>query len=126
MTSPACGPKIFYPDDPTGEWEQAAGVELPEGGEAALERIWVIVASEANGTLYAGGDPGVLFESRDGGATWELNRGLWEHPKRQFWQPGGGGLCLHSIATTPGDPDRLAVRISPGRVRPSDDRGATC
>jgi hypothetical protein len=125
VTSPHYGPKIWYADDPTGEWEQASGVALPEGGEAALERIWVIVASEADGTLYAGGDPGVLFESRDGGASWELNRGLWEHPTRPRWQPGGGGLCLHSIATWPGDPDRLAVGISAAGVWLSDDRGAT-
>src|ERR671935_273442 len=84
-----------------GEWEQADGVALPEGGEKALERIWVITSGEADGLLYAGGDPGVLFESHDGGVTWELNRGLWDHPTHTEWQPGGGGLCLHSIATWP-------------------------
>jgi len=125
VTSAFYGPKVWYTDDPKGEWEQASGVALPEGGEGALERIWVIVAGEAGGTLYAGGDPGVLFESRDGGASWELNRGLWEHPSREFWQPGGGGLCLHSIATWPGDPDRLAVGISAAGVWLSDDGGAT-
>lgn len=125
VTSPFYGPKIWYTDDPTGEWEQAGGVALPEGGEAALDRIWVIVAGEADGTLYAGGDPGVLFESRDDGASWELNRGLWEHPSRQFWQAGGGGLCLHSIATWPGDPQRLAVAISAAGVWLTDDGGVT-
>ena len=125
VTSAFYGPKVWYADDPTGDWEQARGVMLPEGGEAALERIWVIVAGEADGTLYAGGDPGVLFESRDGGASWELNRGLWEHPSREHWQPGGGGLCLHSIATWPGDPDRLAVGISAAGVWLTEDRGVT-
>jgi hypothetical protein len=112
VTSPFYGPKIWYTDDPAGEWEQAQGVALPGGGDAALERIWVIVAAEAEGTLYAGGDPGVLFESRDGGATWEVVRTLWDHPTRPDWQPGGGGLCLHSIAPWPGDPDRLALALS--------------
>jgi photosystem II stability/assembly factor-like uncharacterized protein len=125
VTSPFYGPKIMYTDDPTGEWEQADGVALPGGGDAALERIWVIVAGEEDGTLYAGGDPGVLFESRDGGASFELNRGLWEHPSRSSWQPGGGGLCLHSIVTWPGEPDRLAVAISAAGVWLTDDRGAT-
>jgi hypothetical protein len=125
VTSSFYGPKIWYTDDPAGEWEQASGIALPEGGEAALERIWTIVPGEADGTLYAGGDPGVLFESRDGGASWELNRGLWEHPTRDRWQPGGGGLCLHSIATWPGDPDRLAVAISAAGVWLTEDRGAT-
>jgi len=125
VTSAFYGPKLWYTDDPGGEWEQASGVALPEGGEAALERIWVIVAGEADGTLYAGGDPGVLFESRDGGVSWELNRGLWEHPTRKSWQPGGGGLCLHSISTWPGEPERLAVAISAAGVWLSDDGGAT-
>ena len=108
VTSPFYGPKIWHADDPAGEWTQADGVALPEGGDAALERIWVLVPGEDDGTVYAGGDPGVLFESRDGGASWELNRALWEHPTRPSWEPGGGGLCLHSIVPWPGDPDRLA------------------
>jgi photosystem II stability/assembly factor-like uncharacterized protein len=125
-TSPFYGPKIFYTDgDPAGEWEQADGVALPEGGDQALERIWVITPGEANGTVYAGGDPGVLFESRDGGESWELNAGLWEQPSRPEWQPGGGGLCLHSIATWPGDPDRLAVAVSAAGMWLSEDGGRT-
>jgi len=125
VTSAFYGPKLWYTDDPAGEWEQAQGVALPEGGDAALERIWVIVAGEADGTIYAGGDPGVLFESRDGGESFALNRGLWEHPTRPKWTPGGGGLCLHSIATWPDEPDRIAVAISAAGVWLSDDRGET-
>ena len=125
VTSPFYGPKLWYAEDPAGEWEQAEGIALPEGGEAALERIWVIVAGEAEGLLYAGGDPGVLFESRDSGASWELNRGLWEHPTRDKWQPGGGGLCLHTICTWPGEPDRLAVAVSAAGVWLTDDGGAS-
>src|SRR3954451_14911617 len=95
VTSPFYGPKIFYAESLDGEWQQAEGVALPEGGDEALERIWTIVPGEADGVLYAGGAPGGLFESRRGGAPWELNRALWEHPTRGNWQPGGGGLCLH-------------------------------
>jgi len=124
-TSPFYGPKLWYADDPAGAWEQADGVALPAGGDVALERIWTIVTGERDATLYAGGDPGVLFESRDGGASWELNRALWEHPTRDTWQPGAGGLCLHSIATWPGQPDRLAVAISAAGVWLTDDGGAT-
>jgi len=125
VTSPFYGPKLFGAEDPAGEWEQAEGVTLPEGGQAALERIWTIVAGEADGLLYAGGDPGVLFESRDGGRAWQLNRGLWDQPTRESWQPGGGGLCLHSIVTWPGEPDRLAVGISAAGVWLTDDGGST-
>src|SRR5579884_3866999 len=125
VTSPFYGPKIFHAEDPAGEWEQAEGVALPEGGEQALERIWVIACGETEGLVYAGGDPGVLFESRDGGASWQLNAGLWEQPSRPKWQPGGGGLCLHSIATWPGEPDRLAVAVSAAGMWLSDDGGQT-
>ncbi len=127
VTSAFYGPKIWYADDPQGEWDQADGVALPEGGDVALERIWTIVAGEGDGdrTLYAGGDPGVLFESRDDGASWELNRALWEHPTRPSWQPGGGGLCLHSIVPWPGDADRLALGISAVGVWLTEDGGRT-
>jgi photosystem II stability/assembly factor-like uncharacterized protein len=123
-TSPFYGPKIFCAEDPAGEWEQAQGVALPDGSGDALVRIWVIAAA-GDGRLYAGGDPGVLFESRDGGTSWELNRSLWDHRTSEGWQPGGGGLCLHSIAPWPGEPDRLAVGVSAAGVWLTDDGGAT-
>ncbi len=121
-TNPFYGPKIFYTEDPEGEWTQAEGVALPAGGDEALERIWVITPGE-DGVLYAGGDPGVLFESADGGESWQLNEPLWEHRKAESWQPGGGGLCLHSIAPWPGDPDRLAVAVSAAGVWLTEDHG---
>ena len=125
-TSPFYGPKLFYTDgDPSAGWEQAAGVELPAGGDQALERIWVIAPGEAPGTLYLGADPGVLLESHDDGASWEINQGLWNQPSRPEWQPGGGGLCLHSICTWPGDPQRLAVAISAAGIWLSDDGGTS-
>ncbi|MBV9836668.1 MAG: hypothetical protein JO156_01015 [Solirubrobacterales bacterium] len=124
-TSPFYGPKIFSTDDPAGEWEQAGGVALPEGGEQALNRIWVIAPGEADGALYAGGDPGTLFQSTDGGASWELNAGLWEHPTRAHWQPGGGGLCVHSIVPWPGDAERLSVAVSAAGVWHTDDGGSS-
>ena len=127
-TSPFYGPKIWFAEDPAGEWKQAEGVVLPEGGDEALQRIWVIVAGGDGGegrSLYAGGDPGVLFESRDGGETWELNRALRKHRVDEDWQPGGGGLCLHSIVPWPGEPDRLAVAVSAAGVWLTDDHGET-
>lgn len=125
LTSAFYGPKIMLADDPAGEWEQAEGVALPEGDDAALKRIWVIEPGEEEGVLYAGGDPGVLFESRDGGGTWTLNRGLWEQPTRPDWSPGGGGLCLHTVVTWPGDPSKLTIGISAVGVWHTDDGGET-
>jgi hypothetical protein len=140
VTSWFYGPRIWVTDDPTGEWEQTKGTVLPgdkesdpemaadgppEGYKGALQRLWVIVPGEEDGVLYTGGDPGPLFESRDGGLTWSLNRGLWDHPTRSDWTPGGGGLCLHTIVTWPGDASKLLVAISAVGVWLTDDGGAT-
>ncbi len=119
------GPKLWVTDDPRGEWEQAQGIALPEGGDASLARMWVIEPGEADDVLYAGGDPGVLFESRDGGLTWELNAALWEHETRPQWTPGAGGLCLHTIVPWPGDPSRLMVAISAVGVWVTEDGGGS-
>jgi photosystem II stability/assembly factor-like uncharacterized protein len=125
VTSAFYGPKIFFADDPGGEWEQAEGLALPEGGEKTLERLWSIVPGEEDDLLYAGGAPGVLFESRDGGATWALNEAFWNQPTRPDWSPGAGGMCMHSIATWPGDPSKVALAISAVGVWLTDDGGQT-
>ncbi len=123
VTSAFYGPKIFVTDDLADEWQQAEGLALPEGGEKSLERLWSIVPGEEDGLLYAGGAPGVLFESRDGGLNWELNQPFWDQPTRPDWNPGAGGMCMHSIATWPGDPSRIALAISAVGVWLSDDGG---
>jgi photosystem II stability/assembly factor-like uncharacterized protein/molybdopterin converting factor small subunit len=116
------GPRLYVADDPTvKDWEQSSGPAFPEEAGAAVERIWVIQPGEENDVLWAGVAPASLFRSEDGGRTWALNRGLWEEPSRPTWEPGAGGLCLHSIATWPGDPDRLAVGISAAGVWLTDD-----
>jgi hypothetical protein len=125
VTSAFYGPKIFYTDDVSGEWEQSEGLALPEGGEKTLERLWSIVPGEEDGLLYAGGAPGVLFESRDGGTTWALNEPFWNQPTRPDWSPGAGGMCMHSIATWPGDPKKVALAISAVGVWLTDDGGET-
>ncbi|HEV2775054.1 MAG TPA: hypothetical protein VGV90_05645 [Solirubrobacteraceae bacterium] len=124
VTSPFWGPRIWFADELVDEWQPARGVALPKGGTEALKRVWVIVAGE-DGRLYAGGDPGVLFESRDDGVTWELNRALWEHPTRPRWRRDSGGLSVHSIAPWPGDPRRLALAISAAGVWLTEDGGAS-
>jgi photosystem II stability/assembly factor-like uncharacterized protein len=119
------GPKLYFATDPLGEWEQAQGPAFPEGGNEAVERIWVIRKGVEPNVMWAGVAPAALFRSDDNGRTWLLNRGLWEEPSRREWQPGAGGMCLHSICPWPDDPARLAVGISAAGVWLSDDGGQT-
>jgi photosystem II stability/assembly factor-like uncharacterized protein len=122
-TSGFYGPRLMYADDPTGEWTQAEGPVFPEEGDTSLERIWFVKPGEADGLLYAGVAPAALFVSTDGGATWSLNESLWKEHQAGEWQPGAGGLALHSICPWPGDPERLAVGVSAAGVWITDDGG---
>ena len=118
------GPQIYVSSgDATGKWEKAEGPAFPEDADASVDRIWVIRKGEEDGVLWAGVAPAALFKSTDAGRTWQLNRALWDHPSRASWQPGAGGLALHSICVWPGDPSRLAVGISAAGVWLSDDGG---
>lgn len=117
------GPHLFYADDPSGEWTQAEGPAFPEDTGATLERIWVVEPAIEDGALWCGVAPAALFKSTDNGHTWKLNRGLWNVPGRAEWNPGAGGLCLHSICTWPGAPKRLAIGISAAGVWITQDGG---
>ncbi len=119
------GPRVFLAEDPAGAWEPTDGPAFPVDAGAAVERVWVIHAGVEEGVLWAGTAPAALFRSEDAGHTWSLNRGLWDQPSRSRWQPGAGGLCLHSICTWPGDPMRMAVGISAAGVWLTDDGGET-
>jgi photosystem II stability/assembly factor-like uncharacterized protein/molybdopterin converting factor small subunit len=119
------GPRLCRADDPTGEWRQAEGPVFPESADAAVTRIWAICPGETEGVLWAGVAPAALFRSTDDGASWSLVEALWNHPTREQWQGGFGGLCLHSICPYPGDPSRLAVAISSAGVWITEDAGAS-
>jgi hypothetical protein len=125
VTSGFYGPRLMHTMDPLGEWEHAPTLAMPEETGATVERIWVVRRGEADDQLWAGIDPAALFESRDGGLTWSLNRGLWDQPTREKWNPGNGGLCLHSILTWPGDPERLSIGISAVGYWSTKDGGTT-
>ena len=123
VTDSHFGPRVFTSDDPIEGWEQTDGPVFPEGAGAAVERIWTIEPGVDDGVVFAGVAPAALFRSDDGGRTWALNRGLWDRPERSKWQPGAGGLCLHSICPWPEDPSRIAVGISAAGVWLTADGG---
>jgi photosystem II stability/assembly factor-like uncharacterized protein/molybdopterin converting factor small subunit len=125
VTSGQYGPHLFYATDPEGEWTQAEGPVFPKETGATLQRTWVVVPGEEEGVLWAGVDPAALFRSEDNGRSWAINPPLWDEPSRPNWQPGGGGLCLHSIVTMPGDPSKLMIAISAAGVWHTEDGGYT-
>lgn len=92
-------------------------------GQRYLDQIWKLHA--VGNDLYAGVSEAGLFRSRDGGASWEPIDGLNDHPDREKWMPGAGGLCAHSILVDEANPDRLWVGISAAGVFRSDDGGKT-
>ena len=73
--------------------------------------------------MYAGVERAGIFKSEDGGANWSGLAGLHNHPHVPTWEPGGGGLCLHTIVRHLDDPDRMWVAISTGGVYRTDDGG---
>jgi hypothetical protein len=122
------GPVLHSSDDfgRSSTNPERAGIRFPAGMDAAVRRIWQIEpAASRSDTIYAGVEPAALFVSEDGGEQWSLVQGLWDHPHRPQWQPGGGGLCLHTILSDPRDPGRITVAISTGGVYRSDDGGQT-
>ena len=106
-------------------WERSEGLGLPEDSELKLTEAWHVEPGHASepDTLFLGGAPGVLFRTDDGGTTWEPNRALLEHPTRERWQPGAGGLCCHSIQIDPADAKRMAIAISAAGLFVSEDGG---
>jgi photosystem II stability/assembly factor-like uncharacterized protein len=75
--------------------------------------------------LYAGVEPAGLFRSEDDGDSWKLVDGLTSHATRPKWNPGGGGLCLHTILPDPKSAKRMVIGISAVAVFATEDGGAT-
>ena len=89
-------------------------------------RVWHFEPSRDDpDTVYAGVEDAALFRSGDGGASWKELSGLRGHGSGPRWQPGAGGMCLHTILLDPADAERMFVAISAAGVFRSDDGGTT-
>jgi photosystem II stability/assembly factor-like uncharacterized protein len=90
-----------------------------------FKRVWHLEPSLADpNTVYAGVEDAALFRSTDGGQTWHELAGL-RSAKGQLWQPGAGGMCLHTILLDRRHPERIFVAISAAGAFRSDDAGTT-
>ncbi|MEO1001346.1 MAG: exo-alpha-sialidase, partial [Pseudomonadota bacterium] len=103
------------------EFGAAPAPPAPFDGE--IDALWSLAF--AHGRLYAGAKPANLYVSEDGGAGWARMAGLAEYPGREAWWPGGAGLTLHTILTSPEDPAKLWVGISAAGIFASEDGGVS-
>ena len=91
-----------------------------------FKRVWHLEPSLTDpDTVYAGVEDAALFRSTDGGQAWQELAGLRGHGSGPKWQPGAGGMCLHTILLDPSNPERIFIAISAAGAFRSDDRGKT-
>ena len=91
-----------------------------------FKRVWHLEPSLKDpDTVYAGVEDAALFRSSDGGQTWQELAGLRGHGSGPQWQPGAGGMCLHTILLDPSNPERMFIAISAAGAFRTDDGGNT-
>jgi hypothetical protein len=130
------GQVVHRSDDGGSTWE-TVGNEFRYDGEPGTHqwydgtphpwefaRVWHFEPSRTDpDTVFAGVEDAGLFRTTDGGQTWHELPALREHPSGPSWQPGAGGMCLHTILLHPTDPDRIFVAISAAGAFRTDDGG---
>jgi hypothetical protein len=122
------GSFVRYSDDFGQTWQEPKrGIQFPAGSSLKLKNIWMIEPGRPDepDIVYAGVDPASLWVSSDRGETWEPNAALLSHPTRDRWEPGAGGLCLHTIIPDSSNPVRMWVGISAVGCLRTDDGGKT-
>jgi photosystem II stability/assembly factor-like uncharacterized protein len=91
-----------------------------------FKRVWHLEPSLTDPNhVYAGVEDAALFESKDGGQNWTELPALRGHESGPRWQPGAGGMCLHSILLDPKNPQRIFIAISAAGAFRTDDGGKT-
>ena len=132
------GQVIQRSDDGGATWQTAGNQFVYEGvpgthqwydGTAhpwEFARVWHLEPSLTDpDTVYAGVEDAALFRSADGGQTWQELPGLRRHGSGPHWQPGAGGMCLHTILFDARRPGRIVIAISSAGAFRSDDGGET-
>jgi photosystem II stability/assembly factor-like uncharacterized protein len=121
--NPFFGMKVLRSTDLGESFEETrAAPAFPAEDGRALANIWALEAGDEPEELWCGVEPASLFRSHDSGDSWELVPGISHHPHARQWQPGAGGLCLHTILR---DGERMHLGISTGGHYLSEDGGQT-
>jgi len=102
--------------------ETKSAPTFPKDDGRALANIWALEAGTDKKDLFAGVEPASLFRSPDGGDTWEMVQGISNHEHSRQWQPGAGGMCMHTVLR---DGNRMHIGISTGGHYLSEDGGQT-
>ena len=102
--------------------ETKSAPAFPKKDGRALANIWSIEPGNTKKELWCGAEPASLFRSEDGGNSWDMVSSISNHAHSGQWQPGAGGLCLHTILR---DGDRMHLGISTGGHYLSEDGGKT-
>ena len=102
--------------------ETKSAPAFPKEDGRALINIWSLEAGDDKKDLWCGVEPASLFRSSDGGDSWEMVPGISNHEHARKWQPGNGGLCMHTILR---DRNRVHLGISTGGHYLSEDGGRT-
>ena len=123
------GGKTWAPVDNKFVYEGVAGTHQWYDGTPhpwEFKRVWHFEPSPTDAdTVYAGIEDAAIFKTTDGGASWNELAGLRKHGSGPKWQPGAGGMCLHTIIPDPHDPLRLFIAISAAGAFRTDDGGET-
>jgi photosystem II stability/assembly factor-like uncharacterized protein len=126
--NPWFGPRVGKSSDMGANWTFSENSpRFPEDSGKSVAKGWRIAPGRDSqpGLVYCGVDPASMFRSEDAGASWIEETALNEHPTRDKWTPGNGGLIVHSIVLDPKVDDRMWVAISAAGVFRSDDGGAS-
>lgn len=121
--NPFFGMKILRSTDVGHKFKETKSAPaFPKKDGRALANIWSMAPGASKKELWCGVEPASLFRSDDGGNSWELVSSISNHQHSRQWQPGNGGLCLHTILR---DGDRFHLGISTGGHYMSEDGGQT-